>query len=63
MTVLQVLAKVICSIELFTHVALAKFVDVGKVIDAIFPIRWPIAKFFPAEATDIGRQTMRVGKG
>lgn len=37
--------------------------NVGKVIDAIFPIRWPIGKFFPAEAADIGRQNMRIGKG
>lgn len=63
MTMLQMLAKVICSIKLFAHVALAKFMDVGKVLDAIFPIRRVVAEFFPAEAADIGRQIMRIGKG
>ena len=53
MTVFQMLAKVVCSIELFGLVAFSKLVDVVQMLGSNVPLWW-IGEFFAAIATNIG---------
>ena len=51
MTVLEMLTEVIGPEELFGLVAFTKFMDIGKMCDAISPIRLRLVTKFPTTIT------------
>lgn len=55
MTVFQVLAKVVCSVELLRLIALSKLVDAVQMIGSDVPLR-RVGKLFTAVATNIGNR-------
>lgn len=60
MTVFQVLAEVICAVELFGLIALAEFVDLGQMLGPGFPV-CGVGEFLTTVAANVCRRGMPVG--
>ena len=59
MTMLQMLSKMVGSVELLGCIAFTKLMDIGQMLDAILPISRVIWEIFTTEATCVIVRTAR----